>query len=689
MKLASHNNKLDTNVQNETKNFGIGDASVVIDILRNRLYEHKKQTLVQEYICNARDSHRELGKFDNKFDVTAPTHFNPVFKVRDYGPGITPDRMENVFVMYGASTKRSTNTQTGGFGIGAKSAWSYTDSFTIVSIVDGIKRSYIAHTGVNNNGRLDLISTETTTEPNGTEIQVGVNSDDIGDFKAAIFRAIYFWEEKPRVLGVSAAPTLVRGFRVGDIEVINHSLVPNYASYGDYGQTAIAVIDGVPYPLNEKLLQKCPALLALKGLTKEQLILHIDNGIVEVSASREAIADSTKSVDALRRIAERATKELKDHISDAFAKVTGTAEWVNLFKDLSNIIKIEPGYAKYKDYSLHGTGDYIYISSPLFKDIKATEIHCLGRHTNKRIEKITKTEYYEEVIDPKNPPKVPKSILSLPLKYFNDLYYVNQKESLIAQNKRVRAHLFDRGHNRFFLFETMNGNQKALDKVVADLAIKPFDTITYMVLPKEERIKVSREKTAFCMHVLDGSRFAYATLADNIQEWLYVPINKDGTWDYKDVEELKDLNRYLRPNLQICGLAERALKMAEGNENFTPLKKWLKDFKPSKEEILFVKHGTTKGVDKLEVLIDCKGIKDSLIAKVAKEYGAFRTKKLQTLPGILVDKTLELQEVKDFMELDKEAKELLKTKYPLVNEVSKWATSRHELVFYINAKFGK
>ena len=87
--------------------------------------------------------------------------------------------MENVFVLYGASTKRENNSQTGGFGIGAKSAWAYTDSFTVITFVDGIKRSYVAHVGANKNGRVDLISEEKTNEPNGTLISILVRDRDI------------------------------------------------------------------------------------------------------------------------------------------------------------------------------------------------------------------------------------------------------------------------------------------------------------------------------------------------------------------------------------------------------------------------------------------------------------------------------------------------------------------------------
>ena len=53
MKLGNHNNSLETNAEFQSLTFGIGDANVVIEILRNRLYKFKIRTLVQEYISNA------------------------------------------------------------------------------------------------------------------------------------------------------------------------------------------------------------------------------------------------------------------------------------------------------------------------------------------------------------------------------------------------------------------------------------------------------------------------------------------------------------------------------------------------------------------------------------------------------------------------------------------------------------
>src|ERR1017187_3447658 len=173
MKLAAHDNELETNMEVVSQDFGIGDLSVLIGMLRKNVYQHRIRTLVQEYMCNGRDAAREIGS-TKKIIVSIPNELSPVFKVRDFGPGITPQRMTKVFLQYGNSTKRKTNGQTGGFGIGAKSAWAYTDSFTVISITGGVKRTYVCHLGSTNVGRADLMSEVETTEETGTEIHVAI-----------------------------------------------------------------------------------------------------------------------------------------------------------------------------------------------------------------------------------------------------------------------------------------------------------------------------------------------------------------------------------------------------------------------------------------------------------------------------------------------------------------------------------
>lgn len=681
MKMQEHANKLLTNVTDApTQNFGIGDASVVIEILRNRLYENKIQTLVQEYICNARDAMREVGK-KNGFDVTVPTDLNPVFKVRDFGPGITPDRMANVFILYGASTKRGTNNQTGGFGIGAKSAWSYTDSFTIATFIDGTKRSYVAHTGVNNNGRLDLVSTEETDEKNGTEIQVAVKRHDVREFRESVLRAVYFWEEKPALKGQLDMPELLSGYKIGTyLESVEINMLPSYVQPG-YGNH-LAIIDGVPYTINHKLLDKCKTLRKLTEFIHKTIILHLGNGVVEVSASRESIADSPKTVDNLEKIANKVGLEVKTHISDRFGKVKSPSEYIKVYRELIQFYSIENGFAKYGDYKINNSS----IIGDSLKKVKITEIHCLNRRGRTKVKKITRREKAEG-----------ERVINLDL--FDHAFFVKTKESAVSQNKRIRAYF--ETHTKMLLIESLpNVNFMMLDKVVSDLGIKDFQTVTYVVLPKEERVKIAREKSEFCMHVLDGDRHQYTTLSDNTEKWLYVPLNDKG-WETsfevgnanKDftMEQLKGLNSHVKTlGFRICGLAERALKMIDGDKNYSPLSDWLDAWKPTNKEINYVKFLSSTNKVVVDSIKSAKDIKDDELNEIIKEYRSIEKHGIQGLPEMLHVKVAEEKEVKEFVEQDENVAKLIKRTYPLLEECFNGyyrPKQIQEIVYYLNAKF--
>lgn len=686
MKMQEHNNKLQTNVESETQNFGIGDASVVIEILRNRLYENKVQTLTQEYICNARDAMREVGK-GNTFEVTVPTHLSPVFKVRDFGPGISIDRMKSVFIMYGASTKRGTNNQTGGFGIGAKSAWSYTDSFTVVTVVDKVKRSYVAHTGTNNNGRLDLVSTEDTAEENGTEIQVAVNTYDVEEFRNAILRAVYFWDEKPILKGISETPVTVSGVKIGScVEVIDNGQLPNYTGE-HYSKMPLIVIDGVPYPVGDKLLEKCKSLKSLSQFARKKLIFSVGNGILEVSASRESIADSPKTLDNIEKMAKKVGMEVKTHIADAFGAVTGPKEYIETYRKLNSLFEIEAGFAKYGSYEIQGDK----LKGDVLKKVRMTEIHCLGRYGRGRVNKITKKEIVDDTRK------------HLPLDTFGHIFFFKGHESDVVKNKRIRQY-FSGTNSRLLLIELLTVHStdattkkvvqtvhtKELDTVVSDFGVKDFQSIAIPVVAKEDRIKVSREKTEFCMHVMGGSRYAYTTLDSNTSKFLYVPVS-DAGWGY-DIEQLKELNTYIGETygVYVCGLADRALKMVQGNKNFSPLKTWLKDFKPSKKEINYNKQHSCSNKDAVQLLEAIKGIEDPELLDIMKEYKKLEeSKPIMQLPVILKKLTDLETEVKDFQVKDVAIVELLKKTYPLVSSFERYCDNKQETVFYLNAKFNK
>src|ERR1039458_7996950 len=128
MKLTATNNTQTFGLgQVASKSFGIDtDSGVIFDILRNKMYANKIAAVAREIASNSRDANRENHKTDVPIEILIQDTsglFNSsdmqiIFK--DSGIGITPDRMDNIFLNYGASSKRTSNKQTGGFGLGAK-----------------------------------------------------------------------------------------------------------------------------------------------------------------------------------------------------------------------------------------------------------------------------------------------------------------------------------------------------------------------------------------------------------------------------------------------------------------------------------------------------------------------------------------------------------------------------------------
>jgi hypothetical protein len=149
MKLKHSNRQYESTVQGKkmTMGFAADAAQHLAELMSNSVYQDKYGSIVREVVSNAIDANKESSS-TNKVVVTIeekPTMSDQVgyLTVQDSGPGISPERIENIFTQYFASTKRDTNEQIGGFGIGAKSPFAYTPVFEVITFVDGIRRSYL------------------------------------------------------------------------------------------------------------------------------------------------------------------------------------------------------------------------------------------------------------------------------------------------------------------------------------------------------------------------------------------------------------------------------------------------------------------------------------------------------------------------------------------------------------------
>jgi hypothetical protein len=127
--------------------------------------------VIREYSANARDSHVTAGQ-TRPIEVSLPSAFNPNFRVKDWGLGLSEEDLYKYCGMYGASTKRKDNNTIGAYGQGFKCGLTLVPQFSVVSVHDGLKHHATVTRGENGIGVLDIISTVPTDEPNGFEVNV-------------------------------------------------------------------------------------------------------------------------------------------------------------------------------------------------------------------------------------------------------------------------------------------------------------------------------------------------------------------------------------------------------------------------------------------------------------------------------------------------------------------------------------
>jgi len=139
--------------------FGISRKSQahIMTILRDNIYTDKILAILREYASNAWDAHRMAGKGDLPIHVTLPDEDSPTLIIRDFGPGMSPHEVFNIYTQYGESTKRDTDDAIGMMGVGSKAAFSYSDSFNVTSWNGGIRRIYVAVLDATNEGDMQCL----------------------------------------------------------------------------------------------------------------------------------------------------------------------------------------------------------------------------------------------------------------------------------------------------------------------------------------------------------------------------------------------------------------------------------------------------------------------------------------------------------------------------------------------------
>lgn len=301
-------------------NFSIKTSSHAFRLLSSGLYTNKIQAVIRELSCNAADAHVMNGNQKTPFDIKLPNGLDGQFYVRDYGPGMSDEDVMKLYTTYFESTKQQSNDFTGGFGVGSKSPFAYTDMFTVVSINNGIKSTYSAYVDDDGEPKIAKLGDgEPSDEPSGLSVGFPVKPEDQRTFQQESHDVLSWFKSPVNVLGVGDSQKPVPFDSKGVIikspnvlmfgsksnEGIHLSSPPGSHSHGsrhrgDGHSLGTVVMGNVHYPLPfDSSLKDLPEA---KWFAENNAVFPVPIGSVSVAASREALAfdkftkESAKSI---------------------------------------------------------------------------------------------------------------------------------------------------------------------------------------------------------------------------------------------------------------------------------------------------------------------------------------------------------------------------------------------------------
>jgi hypothetical protein len=315
MKIEAPKSKMRTNLSGES--FTVEMNPMIFDILINKGYANKVESVVREVSCNAQDAHLEVGN-TNPFEVHLPNYSEPYFSVRDFGPGLSDEDMRNLYTRLGASGKRDSDTLTGCIGIGSKSPFAYvttnSGNFTTKSFFNGVCRTYTCYIDKETNmPQIANVSESGTDERNGLEVSFAVPSYDFSKFAVAASKVFSYFENKPKITGHELEVADARDKYV-------HKYENNYLG----GEQSVVVMGSVSYPIYmsnmRDNLDAADAEL-VSSIIDYGCLINADMGDVSFTPFREGLEYNKKTchyiVKTIKNIAKEHVKGAIDRIENA------------------------------------------------------------------------------------------------------------------------------------------------------------------------------------------------------------------------------------------------------------------------------------------------------------------------------------------------------------------------------------
>lgn len=314
--------------------------SMVFMLFTKNVYSNPIGTIVREIVSNCFDSHIEA-KVNTPVIVrkgrdkdTNQYHISFI----DYGVGMSPERIENIYMVYFESTKRIDNTQIGGFGIGGKTPLAYKrstgqgegeydNSFYVITIYNGIKYYYCIYEGTES-PVVSLLHEEETKEHNGTEVRIPVLERDVCTFEKEMVRQLYYFEN---IIfeGFDGSDSRYEETLTNDYQIVRGK---NFLFRGtDYSSYMHACLGRVAYPIDFNTLGLSSSDYSLP------IAVRLEIGEINVTVSRESLDYSENTIKILKKKLTEAKKEITELLAKQYSNIISLQDYFNVKNEFGNL----------------------------------------------------------------------------------------------------------------------------------------------------------------------------------------------------------------------------------------------------------------------------------------------------------------------------------------------------------------
>lgn len=472
MKLDAKTQKVDREGVDVEKSFGIMFNAKAAQILSSALYKDKIGAVVRELSANAHDAHVQAGKVNTPFELTLPSSWDSIFAVRDFGLGLSDADILTLYTTYFQSSKSSSNDFVGAFGLGSKSPFAYTDSFSVISFHGGMKRTYSAFKREDGMPSMARLHEEPTTET-GLLVQVPVNSMDVSHFHTSVMTQLKFFDPLPSVKGRKIEWPKIKIQKEGTDWI----LYERTGSYYDERKPSV-IMGNISYPLDPKHLKSQHAATILQ---RTPFVFKLPIGSVDLTPSREDLEYNTRTINRIIKATDLAETEFYADVNKSLADCKTKWEAEKLWQT----------YAGYGGILYNIQRKFKWNGAELTGQIKYTTPHTLDKNNNKIYEDLmfrsTGSQWFGQIAPPKR----------LMETAWNESIYINAVDDIsfvIVDELQFWGKLRWQHTQKPFksTIILLKGSDTQIDKFLKEVGI-PADLVTRLstiVVPEEESFAI-------------------------------------------------------------------------------------------------------------------------------------------------------------------------------------------------------